>query len=252
MFLCGYCNRGLSTKYTLRDHKCKSKDDTICILERARGISQVTPENPCECRYCHRVYSRKGVLAEHVKICKSKFEYIQQLELGVEFVKPVEFVEPVEPVILNFFGNEDTTHIKLQDFKKALRESKKKYSNDPDNMYEISYTFILNFNRLLQLNPSNKNHYIKSFRDCYGEFVTSTGITLMGRHSFLEHCFKNVCKHLIKFENQIDSLVYSEIVEFGRFGFFHSYGKHHLRYFIQDYTVDLTQSKRAVKKTAQT
>jgi hypothetical protein len=117
-------------------------------------------------------------------------------------------------------------------------------------VYEISYTFILNFNKLLQLNPSNKNHYIKSVRVCYGELVTSNGITLMGRRSFLEHCFKNVCRHLLKFENQIDKLVYSEIVEFGRFGFFHCYGKHHLRYFIQDYTVDLTQSKRDTKKTA--
>jgi len=81
IFTCEFCSKTLNFKSNLTKHKkvCKSKTDSICVMERELGII-VKPPEIYSCRFCNIKFSQQSCFSRHMnKGCKEKNQYKQTL-----------------------------------------------------------------------------------------------------------------------------------------------------------------------------
>ena len=76
---CKWCLKLFKSAKNLKRHECKWKEDEIRCLEVELGVEIEPIYESKKCRYCKKVYSQTRVVYDHMKTCKKKAGYLEEL-----------------------------------------------------------------------------------------------------------------------------------------------------------------------------
>ena len=95
-YQCVYCQKVLSTPYTLirHDRTCKMKEDDVRQLENQLEKDVSLEPDTNVCRFCNKNFFNRGNLKRHDGVCKSKKEYKNALmeEIAISALTDMEAI----------------------------------------------------------------------------------------------------------------------------------------------------------------
>jgi hypothetical protein len=241
---CNYCLNTFSTSWYKNKHQetCTFKDDPVRLLEIQKEINPRTASSKTECRFCNHDFSRIDNLHRHLKVCKEREDYHNQL-LKTEsrcIIQNQTNIQNQNNITINLIGNENTSHIDIHKIIDNLRKLNCSYGDS--HLYLQAGEMVIGFDDLLRENPENRNIYLPNEKSIYTEVKTDSGWEKRERESSLNESFKNSAKLLYNtkdtientnkkvFEKKRNNEIFHEVKHFSEKGFEHenaSSGEYH-------------------------
>ena len=80
--MCKYCGKEFSRADYLKQHmkKCKEKDDVVRYCEMKLNIKMIPHSVKTGCRFCMKVLFDRSGLCKHLRTCKAKEKYKEELK----------------------------------------------------------------------------------------------------------------------------------------------------------------------------
>lgn len=228
---------------------CKSKDDPIRKLEIEQSIKPIIPESKTECRYCNKVFSRSGLLNNHVLECEQREKYHKKLIRTSSDLPKSDFsintqnnnctIQNQQNNLILNFGKENLNHIETERIIGLLRDIRKEYGDN--KVYLMAGNLIDSFDNYIREKPENRNIVIPNQKSIYGNVKTETGWKKMAVDRCLNTAFKSSAKELYKKKESIDShnekvfksetneQIFSEVQQFAKNGLTNSTNNDDLR-----------------------
>ena len=201
---CDFCLKYFSNNYNLKRHQtiCKDREDPVRLLEIEKGIKPCTSICKTECRFCNKDFCRTSVLNKHLKVCKEREDYRKNLIM----ISPPQQATTIinnygtinnNNVVCNF-GEEKLDHITNRDFITLVTKFAKKTKNieDINELKLIQGKFIIDFGKLIQKNPENKNSWITNVKSDFGIIKRNNQEHLLRFPDFVEEVLVNTSKKL--------------------------------------------------------
>jgi len=246
---CKFCLNTFSTKKHKNRHllTCKFKNDPIRLLEIENDIIAELPESNTECRFCNKIFCRPTVLNKHITNCKEREVYKQILikeksQITINNVNTINNTNCNNTInnklILNF-GQENLNHLQTENIINLLREIRKEFGND--QVYLMAGNLITNYDNYIREPPENNNLRIPDSKCLYAEVRIPGGWEKTSVDRSLNKAFKSSASSLYNKKDEIDTAnervfqsaanndIFSEVKQFAKKGFEHSYSGEELR-----------------------
>jgi len=221
VYNCVYCLSTFKTGWYKKNHEknCKSKEDPVRIMELEQGIIPEIPENRLECRFCNNIFARTDNLSKHVKICKDRKQYIQELENKKKPQTQTSSTTTTNISTLNngtinnnctinnntiniTIGNEDTSHIDFDTLVGILRKSLNECPED--QLREIALKIICSFDKKVKELPENRTIRIPNLNSMIAHVKEEDGWQMVpiddGIHKVLKNSASGIIKHRTELE----------------------------------------------------
>ena len=246
---CKYCLHTFNHIGTKNRHLliCKFKDDPIRLLEIENDIIPELPESNTECRFCNKIFSRTDALNKHIVNCKEREVYKQILikEKTQIIINNNNYnncnnttINNNNKLILNF-GQENLNHLQTENIINLLRDIRKEFGND--QVYLMAGNLITSFDNYIRETPENSNLRIPDSKCLYAEVKIENGWEKTSVDRSLNKAFKSSASELYNKKEEIDTAnervfqssanndIFSEVKQFAKKGFEHSYRGEELR-----------------------
>ena len=263
---CKHCLNIFSTQSNKGKHekKCKLKDDPIRILEIENDIIPELPESNTECRFCNKNFYNNSNLNRHISICKEREVYkkilikekqqnvINNINNNTTINNNTNCNNVNNNLILNF-GQENLNHIQTENIIKLLRDIRKEFGND--QVYLMAGNLITSFDNYIRENPENNNLRIPDSKCLYAEVKIDNGWEKTSVDRSLNKAFKSSANELYTRKEEIDTHnkrvfqsaankdIFSEVKQFAKKGFEHSYRGEELRKIQTSFKVSKLKNK---------
>jgi uncharacterized C2H2 Zn-finger protein len=220
---CSFCLHTFSKRTNIKNHEnsCKFKDDQVRLLEIELCIKIDEPTDPkTECRFCNQIFSRSDSLFRHVKVCNERKIYHEKL-LKQKENKTVNIINNNNQVtninnnitnnnitnnnitnnvlVISNFGDESVEHISDKQFISLLDRyvKKLKFFKENDEKYKLELgNLILEFEQLINKDPSNKNSWITNAKADFGIIKLNNKEKMVRFNNFVDKILINASKKL--------------------------------------------------------
>ena len=163
-YTCEKCN----AKFNKKSHYEQHMNRKYSCVEEEEKTEQNIKQRTCE--YCQKVYANIQNLYRHLHICKQKPSEVHELkQIILQLNEKIDDIKnkPTNNittnitnnntinVVVNAYGNEDMSHITIDDYKKILQKG----------CYSVPK--LIKYVHCNSEKPENINIYIKNYKDDY-------------------------------------------------------------------------------------
>ena len=248
---CKYCLHTFNHIGTKNRHLliCKYIDDPIRLLEIENDIIPELPESNTECRFCNKIFFNTSNLNRHFIKCKER-EVYKQILIKEKTQITINnnnnnynncnntTINNNNKLILNF-GQENLNHLQTENIINLLRDIRKEFGND--QVYLMAGNLITSFDNYIRETPENSNLRIPDSKCLYAEVKIENGWEKTSVDRSLNKAFKSSASSLYNKKEEIDTAnervfqsaanndIFSEVKQFAKKGFEHSYRGEELR-----------------------
>ena len=223
------------------------------------------PKSNTECRFCNKTFCRIDNLNRHLSSCKERKEYhrilIKEKDKKVINIETQNnytncHIGNNNNFILNFGQTTDNT--KIEEIIDCLRLIVKEYNNDPEQVYLMAGELINKYDKLLMKTPENNNVIIPYSKCLYAEVKIPEGWEKEPIDSTLNRSFKDRATRITQkkesintendkvFKSKTNEQIFSEVKQFAKKGFNHSYRGEELRKIKTNYKINKLKNKKYV------
>ena len=245
---CRYCLNTFSTKKHKNRHLliCKYIDDPIRLLEIENDIIPELPESNTECRFCNKIYHNTSNLNKHITTCKEREVYKQilikektQITINNNCNNNCNNTTNINNKLILNFGQENLNHLQTENIINLLRDIRKEFGND--QVYLMAGNLITSYDNYIRETPENSNLRIPDSKCLYAEVKIENGWEKTSVDRSLNKAFKSSASSLYNKKEEIDTAnervfqssanndIFSEVKQFAKKGFEHSYRGEELR-----------------------
>jgi hypothetical protein len=242
---CKYCLHTFTRidNKNIHEKTCKYLDDPIRLLEIENDIIPELPESTTECRFCNKLYHNTSNLNKHIVNCKEREVYKQILikeksQITINNNCNYTTNNNNNKLILNF-GQENLNHLQTENIINLLRDIRKEFGND--QVYLMAGNLITSYDNYIRETPENNNLRIPDSKCLYSEVKIDNGWEKTSVDRSLNKAFKSSASSLYNKKEEIDTVnervfqsetnndIFSEVKQFSKKGFEHSYHGEELR-----------------------
>ena len=225
---------------------CKFKDDPIRLLEIENDIIPELPESNTECRFCNKIYHNTSNLNKHITTCKEREVYKQilikektQITINNNCNNNCNNTTNINNKLILNFGQENLNHLQTENIINLLRDIRKEFGND--QVYLMAGNLITSYDNYIRETPENSNLRIPDSKCLYAEVKIENGWEKTSVDRSLNKAFKSSASSLYNKKEEIDTAnervfqsaanndIFSEVKQFAKKGFEHSYRGEELR-----------------------
>jgi hypothetical protein len=222
---CSFCLHTFSKRTNIKNHEnsCKFKDDQVRLLEIELCIKIDEPsDSKTECRFCNQFFSRSDSLFRHIKVCNERKIYHEKL-LKQKENKTVNITNnnitnnnnqvtninnntitnnniTNNVLVVSNFGDESVDHISDKQFISLLDryvKQIKKFEKNNNEKYKLGLgNLILEFEQLINKDPSNKNSWITNTKADFGIIKLNNKEKMVRFNNFVDRLLINASKKL--------------------------------------------------------
>ena len=230
----------------IHEKNCKYSDDPIRLLEIENDIIPSLPESNTECRFCNKIYHNTSNLNKHITTCKEREVYKQilikektQITINNNCNNNCNNTTNINNKLILNFGQENLNHLQTENIINLLRDIRKEFGND--QVYLMAGNLITSFDNYIRETPENSNLRIPDSKCLYAEVKIENGWEKTSVDRSLNKAFKSSASELYNKKEEIDTAnervfqssanndIFSEVKQFAKKGFEHSYRGEELR-----------------------
>lgn len=207
MTQCIYCFKTFTKRNSKRHEKtCKEQHNEIRKLEIELNKDPYIPKR-LECRYCNQLSTTTSNLNVHLKTCKAKHKYYQELleEKNSKVKHVTNNITNNNNIVNNFvfnnnitinaLGKESLEHVTLEKIRQILFKNRVEYGCD--GLYSTAGQSVIDFHSLMREDEANRNIIVSNIRSQTAYVMTEEGVKEMDISQALKEGVKNSSHKLI-------------------------------------------------------
>jgi len=213
MFVNGSSLKRHLTRCKLKDCEIRKKEIKVNKLDTEEKIEFVPPP-PNTCRFCKTCFTHACNLTRHLKTCKEKEIYKEQLD--VKYEKLIQNIETqnnthndnstniTNNVTINALGKETLEHINMQKVIEMISKHKAEGQTDHKTVFVIAGNMVSDYQKMIREVPENRNLMVGHERRQTAKIKRDEKFEVEEMNEALQEAFKNTSGHFYDKMSEIE------------------------------------------------